>query len=160
MKKLITCLVTIALCLFPSTTSSYSQENWVGSWSTSPVEFSVQKFFGNRFKDFGLHHLTLRTGETVRLTFSNTYGTGPMTIDAVTIAKTISKQRIKVHTKKNVTFNGSKKVTLRKGETIHSDSLNYHVDALEPMTVSMYMKNTEQLKTFGLIGGYNLYQFR
>lgn len=41
MKKLITCLVTIALCLFPSTTSSYSQENWVGSWSTSPVEFSV-----------------------------------------------------------------------------------------------------------------------
>ncbi len=93
------------------------------------------------------------TGETVRLTFSNTYGTGPMTIDAVTIAKTISKQRIKVHTKKNVTFNGSKKVTLRKGETIHSDPLNYHVDALEPMTVSMYMKNTEQLKTFGLIGG-------
>lgn len=116
MKKLITCLVTIALCLFPSTTSSYSQENWVGSWSTSPVEFSVQKFFGNRFKDFGLHHLTFRTvikptltGETVRLTFSNTYGTGPMTIDAVTIAKTISKQRIKVHTKKYVTLMGVRK---------------------------------------------------
>ena len=82
----------------PSMTSSCAQENWVGSWSTSPVEFSIQKFFGNHFKDFGLHHLTFRTvikptlaGETVRLTFSNTYGTGPMTIDAVTIAKTISK---------------------------------------------------------------------
>ena len=160
MKKLIACLVSIALCLFPSMTSSYAQENWVGSWSTSPVEFSIQKFFGNHFKDFGLHHLTFRTvikptltGETVRLTFSNTYGTGPMTIDAVTIAKTISKQRIKLPTKKTVTFNGCKKVTLEKGETVYSDPLQYHVDALEPVTVSMYMKNTDQLKTFGLIGG-------
>lgn len=160
MKKLIACLVSIALCLFPSMTSSYAQENWVGSWSTSPVEFSIQKFFWNHFKDFGLHHLTFRTvikptltGETVRLTFSNTYGTGPMTIDAVTIAKTISKQRIKLPTKKTVTFNGCKKVTLEKGETVYSDPLQYHVDALEPVTVSMYMKNTDQLKTFGLIGG-------
>ena len=68
-----------------------------------------------------MHHLTFRTvikptlaGETVRLTFSNTYGTGPMTIDAVTIAKTISKQRIKLPTKKTVTFNRCKKVTLEK----------------------------------------------
>ena len=45
MKKLIACLVSIALCLFPSMTSSYAQENWVGSWSTSPVEFSIQKSF-------------------------------------------------------------------------------------------------------------------
>ena len=56
MKKLIACLVSIALCLFPSMTLSYAQENWVGSWSTSPVEFSIKKFFGNHFKDFGLHH--------------------------------------------------------------------------------------------------------
>mgnify|MGYP003419482745 FL=1 len=160
MKKLIACLVSIALCLFLSMTSSCAQENWVGSWSTSPVEFSIQKFFGNHFKDFGLHHLTFRTvikptltGETVRLTFSNTYGTGPMTIDAVTIAKTISKQCIKLPTKKTVTFNGCKKVTLEKGETVYSDPLDYYVDALEPVTVSMYMKNTDQLKTFGLIGG-------
>lgn len=53
--------MSITLCLFLSMTSSYAQESWVGSWSTSPVEFSIQNSFGNSFKDFGLYHLTFKT---------------------------------------------------------------------------------------------------
>ena len=36
MKKLIACLVRLRYVYSPSMTSCYAQENWVGSWSTSP----------------------------------------------------------------------------------------------------------------------------
>lgn len=161
MKRLLICLITLSMCLFPSIHDSYAQENWVGSWATSPVEFSGKKLLNNdNLKDIGLHHLTFRTvitptltGERMRITLSNTFGTGEMAVDEVTIAKTTTKQRIKLSTKKTLTFNGSKKVTIPKGESVHSDVLNYHVESLEKLTITMYMKNTDHLKTFGLIGG-------
>lgn len=139
-------------------------DQWVGAWSTSPVEFNIKKLIGLECikKESGLKYLTFRTrlqptvsGSSMRLTLSNTFGTGTVTVDAMTVAKGNSKnaQKIELKTKKNVTVNGSKKISIGKGETVTTDPINLSVEALEYVTVTIYMKNTDHLKTFGLIGG-------
>ena len=52
-----------------------------------------------------------------------------------------------------MTFNGQSSVTIPAGETVTSDPVGMSVDALEYLTVSLFMKRTETMKTYGLIGG-------
>ena len=112
--------------------------------------------------DVGLRNLTFRTriqptisGEDVRITLSNEFGTGPLTIDTVSIAKGYEHlpQMIKTWTRETVTFQGQTSVTIPVGETVTSDPVGMSVDALEYLTVSLFLKRTETMKTYGLIGG-------
>lgn len=139
-------------------------DGWVGAWSTSPVEFNLKKMLDLDWIkcDVGLHNLTFRTriqptisGEDVRITLSNEFGTGPLIVDTVSVAKGYEKlpQAIKTWTRKNVTFNGQSSVTIPAGETVTSDPIGMSVDALEYLTVSLFLKRTETMKTYGLIGG-------
>lgn len=158
-------LVLVCLCLFPQQAVAKSTDNgWVGAWSTSPVEFNLKKMLDLDFIpcEVGLKNLTFRTrlqptisGSQIRFTLSNEFGTGPLTIDAVTVGRGYEKlpQALKPFTKKNVTFDGSKKVTIPAGETVTSDPVKMSVDALEYVTVSLYMKETANMKTYGFIGG-------
>ena len=137
---------------------------WIGAWSTSPVEFNLKKMLDLDWIkcDLGLRNLTFRTriqptvsGEDVRITLSNEFGTGPLTIHTASIAKGYEKlpQAIKTWTRKNVTFNGNTSVTIPAGETVTSDPVGMSVDALEYLTVSLFLKKTDTMKTYGLIGG-------
>lgn len=137
---------------------------WIGAWSTSPVEFNLKKMLDIDWIkcDLGLRNLTFRTriqptvsGEDVRITLSNEFGTGPLTINTASIAKGYEKlpQAIKTWTRKNVTFNGNSSVTIPAGETVTSDPVGMSVDALEYLTVSLFLKQTDTMKTYGLIGG-------
>lgn len=63
------------------------------------------------------------------------------------------RKKIDFKTKKTVTVNGSKKFSIGQGQSLTTDPINLSVDALEYVTVTMYLKNTDHLKTFGLIGG-------
>lgn len=139
-------------------------DGWVGAWSTSPVEFNLKKMLDLEWIpcDPGLHNLTFRTrirptisGEDVRITLSNEFGTGPLTVDAVSMAKGYEKlpQAIKTWTRKTVTFDGRTSVTIPAGETAVSDPVGMPADALEYLTVSLFLKRTETMKTYGLIGG-------
>ena len=159
------CLLVTAMWTAPAVkTEASSADGWVGAWSTSPVEFNLKKMLAMDWIkcDVGLRNLTFRTriqptiaGEDVRITLSNEFGTGPLTIDTVSVAKGYEKlsQAIKTWTRKNVTFDGKSSVTIPAGETVTSDPVGLSVDALEYLTVSMFMKRTETMKTYGLIGG-------
>lgn len=158
------CLLVSGICIVPVRTEAASGDGWVGAWSTSPVEFNLKKMLDMEWIDcdFGLSNLTFRTrirpsisGEDVRITLSNVFGTGPLTINTVSVAKGYERlpQAIKTWTRKNVTFNGSSSVTIPAGETVTSDPIGISVDALEYLTISMFMKKTETMKTYGLIGG-------
>ena len=68
----------------------------MGAWSTSPVEFNLKKMLDLEWIkcDAGLRNLTFRTriqptisGEDVRITLSNEFGTGPLTVNTVSVAK-------------------------------------------------------------------------
>lgn len=158
-------VMLVCLCLFPQQATAKNTNNgWVGAWSTSPVEFNLKKMLNLDFIscEAGLKNLTFRTrlqptisGSQIRFTLTNEFGTGPLTIDAVTVGRGYEKlpQALKPFTKKDVTFNGSKKITIPAGETVTSDPVKMSVDALEYITVSLYMKETANMKTYGLIGG-------
>ena len=158
------CLLISGLWMAPVQADASGGDGWVGAWSTSPVEFNLKKMLDMEWIkcDLGLHNLTFRTriqptisGEDVRITLSNEFGTGPLTIDTASVAKGYEKlpQAIKTWTRKNVTFNGQSSVTIPAGETVTSDPIGMSVDALEYLTVSLFLKRTETMKTYGLIGG-------
>lgn len=158
------CLLISGLWMAPVQADASGGDGWVGAWSTSPVEFNLKKMLDMEWIkcDLGLRNLTFRTriqptisGEDVRIALSNEFGTGPLTIDTASVAKGYEKlpQAIKTWTRKNVTFNGQSSVTIPAGETVTSDPVGMSVDALEYLTVSLFMKRTETMKTYGLIGG-------
>lgn len=158
------CLLISGLWMAPVQADASGGGGWVGAWSTSPVEFNLKKMLDMEWIkcDLGLRNLTFRTriqptisGEDVRITLSNEFGTGPLTIDTASVAKGYEKlpQAIKTWTRKNVTFNGQSSVTIPAGETVTSDPVGMSVDALEYLTVSLFLKRTETMKTYGLIGG-------
>lgn len=158
------CLLISGLWIAPVQAEASGGDGWVGAWSTSPVEFNLKKMLDMEWIkcDLGLRNLTFRTriqptisGEDVRITLSNEFGTGPLTINTISVAKGYEKlpQAIKTWTRKNVTFNGQSSVTIPAGETVTSDPVGMSVDALEYLTVSLFMKRTETMKTYGLIGG-------
>lgn len=158
------CLLISGLWMAPVQADASGGDGWVGAWSTSPVEFNLKKMLDMEWIkcDLGLRNLTFRTrlqptisGEDVRITLSNEFGTGPLTIDTASVAKGYEKlpQAIKTWTRKNVTFNGQSSVTIPAGKTVTSDPVGMSVDALEYLTVSLFMKRTETMKTYGLIGG-------
>lgn len=158
------CLLISGLWMAPVQADASGGDGWVGAWSTSPVEFNLKKMLDMEWIkcDLGLRNLTFRTriqptisGEDVRITLSNEFGTGPLTIDTASVAKGYEKlpQAIKTWTRKNVTFNGQSSVTIPAGETVTSDPVGMSVDALEYLTVSLFLKRTETMKTYGLIGG-------
>ena len=166
MTSILLAVLLVGLCVFIPPVQAASTENsgWVGAWSTSPVEFNLKKMMNLDFIkcEAGLKNLTFRTrlqptisGSQIRFTLTNEFGTGPLTIDTVTVGRGYEKlpQVLKPFTKKNVTFNGSKKVTIPAGETVTSDPVKMSVDALEYITISLYMKETANMKTYGLIGG-------
>ena len=158
------CLLISGLWMAPVQADASGGDGWVGAWSTSPVEFNLKKMLDMEWIkcDLGLRNLTFRTrlqptisGEDVRITLSNEFGTGTLTIDTASVAKGYEKlpQAIKTWTRKNVTFNGQSSVTIPAGETVTSDPVGMSVDELEYLTVSLFMKRTETMKTYGLIGG-------
>ena len=158
------CLLISGLWIAPVQADASGGDGWVGAWSTSPVEFNLKKMLDMEWIkcDLGLRNLTFRTriqptisGEDVRITLSNEFGTGPLTINTTSVAKGYEKlpQAIKTWTRKNVTFNGQSSVTIPAGETVTSDPVGMSVDALEYLTVSLFLKRTETMKTYGLIGG-------
>ena len=169
MKRMISgilAVLLVALCLTAAlpTAAAADHDGWTGAWSTSPVEFNWKEMLnlGCIQREFGLKYLTFRTriqptvsGEDVRITLSNLYGTGPLTVDAVTMARGYERlpQAIQTWTRKTVTFDGSSKVTIPAGETVTSDPIGLSVEALEYLTVSLYLKDTANMKTYGLIGG-------
>lgn len=149
---------------------NYSDNSWVGAWSTTPVKFNLKEFLNFKGEKFqpSLTHLTFRTelrptigGSDMRIVLSNVFGSAPLTVDAVTAAKGTGKSACKVShdTIKKVTFGGSETVTIEPGETVMSDPIGMEVEALERIVFSSFVKKSGMMRTFGMIGGHTYVQF-
>lgn len=79
-------------------------------------------------------------GDKIKLTFSNEYGTIPLVLDSVHIAKLLyeGNPSILPDTDTVVTFNGGKSsVTIAEGKTVTSDEIRFSFEALESLAVSV-----------------------
>ncbi len=92
----------------------------------------------------GLEGSTLRQvihisvgGPTVRVHFSNTFGTGPLTITSAHIARSRGRSAIDLTTDRPLTFAGADSVRIAPGAMAMSDLLEYDVPALSDLAVTM-----------------------
>jgi lysophospholipase L1-like esterase len=79
-------------------------------------------------------------GDSVKIKFSNLYGTTPLTLNKVHVARSLGKGTIDQSTDKAVTFSGAESVTIPVGAEILSDEVAFALPPLSDLAVSIYMK--------------------
>ena len=140
--------------------------NWIAAWGTAPTEISIANYENIAPVVGGVTCRTIITptasGSKIRIKFSNYYGEAPLTINSVTVAKAKTESIVPddatsdvlLNTMKVVTFNGgSPSVTIPAGAEWYSDPINFKVEALENIAISLYVKDFSEIRTMGLSGG-------
>lgn len=80
-------------------------------------------------------------GDSLKIQFSNEFGTAPLTLDKVHVANSMGAGGIDPATDKAVTFSGQPSVTIPAGGVVYSDYIDYPTRPLADVAVSIYMKN-------------------
>lgn len=123
---------TIPLSSPPTTTAAVS---WAGAWSASPSDA------GGAFVDQTLRiHLTPhRDGTAARIRLSNRFGTRPLHLGRVTLARQQSGAEVVAGSIRPVVFSGRRDVVIPPGDDVVSDSATFDVRAGEPLAVSVWV---------------------
>ncbi|WP_019831503.1 SGNH/GDSL hydrolase family protein [Sphingomonas sp. PR090111-T3T-6A] len=126
--------------------------HWVGSWAASQQVPEPQ----NALAPADLHDATLRQvvrlsagGSRIRLRLSNAFGTQPLVIDNVHVARAVSPAgaRIDPASDKAVTFNGSASVTIPAGASYLSDPVAMNAAPLAVLAVSLHLPEAPDRQT-------------
>jgi lysophospholipase L1-like esterase len=139
--------LTVVLCVQPLLAKPDAKK-WVGTWASSPLLDGHARNAEELLTSGTQSGATLREvvhvslgGETVRVRFSNLYGTGPLVIGAVEIAPTLKGAAIAPGFAKAVTFNGQPSVSIPAGALAVSDPVPFKLPALSDLTVSFFLPN-------------------
>ena len=92
-------------------------------------------------------------GDKVRLHFSNFCGTEDITLTQVTIAPAVSDREINLKDAALVTFSGKESVTIKAGQEIFSDEIDFRVKPLGTVSVSIYLKDFTLMRSAVVITG-------
>ncbi|MFG6117543.1 SGNH/GDSL hydrolase family protein [Halobacillus sp. MO56] len=114
---------------------------WVGAWAASmqaPFEEGVSQ---NGFKSQTIRMIIHPQidGEKARIRLSNTFGSTPLTIEAVHAAISDKAAENVPGTDTKVTFEGEQKVTIPPGEKVVSDAIPLKVKKGKNIAVSLYV---------------------
>lgn len=165
-KKLLSLIIVLSIFLSSGILFSALPEadassgTWLTAWTTSMVNGSIKLGDTLAFNDFIPAKSTIRTeltvttaGTKLRLKFSNEYSITDITLDEVSVAKTLGSGEAKIvdGTQTAVTFNGGEtSVTVKRGETVWSDEIDFETAALEKISVSVFFRNMTYITTGGL----------
>lgn len=126
--------------------------NWLGSWASSQQIPEP----GNALPDSALTDATLRQivhlsvgGRELRVRLSNAFGTAPLTIVSVHIARPVSKEAgsIDAATDRALTFAGSASVTIPAGAQYYSDPIRFDARPLSDLAITLYLEVPPQRET-------------
>ena len=136
--------LTAVLCVQPLLAKSDAKQ-WVGTWASAPLLDAHAKP-AEELVAPGTTGVTLREvvhvsigGDTVRVRFSNLYGTSPLVIGAAEIAQTLKGAAIVPGTGKPLTFHGQPSVSIPPGALVVSDPVSFKFAPLSDLTVSFYL---------------------
>lgn len=116
---------------------------WVGSWASAQQIPEAR----NALAPDDLENATLRQvirtslgGRRMRLRVSNVYGTAPLTLDEVSIARSADPRSSSIEPRSSmaVTFSGRETVTIPAGAYMLSDPVDSQVAAVTHLAVSMH----------------------
>jgi uncharacterized protein YjdB len=161
--KLLICFAVAILCgitvISSSVTASAASENdkWVAAWGTAPTKLDMtgMSAVGSLVGDVTVRVVITPTasGERFRVKISNVYGKGPLKINNITAARSKGNSKIDLASLKYITFNnGSPDVTVEAGKEIYSDPVALKVNAFEPIAISMFINEYQDVTTMGLSG--------
>jgi len=112
--------------------------NWVPTWCASPAPNTTPV---PTISDVTVRQIihTSAGGHEVRIRLSNAYGTKPLHIDAVAVARRASGSAIVAGSSVPVTFSGQTDVTVEPGAYVLSDPLAFDVPAQADLAISLYV---------------------
>ena len=128
-------LVVAAACaLAPAHAADTAR--WLATWSAAPDSagpaFAQQQTLRQEVRaSIG--------GTRARIALSNAYGTAALTIGPVRLARSAGGGKIQPGSSRAVSFGGRATVTIAAGAQVVSDPLDFPVDALEELAVSLYL---------------------
>lgn len=126
--------------------------NWVGTWAASQQTPEP----GNAVPLESLHNATLRQivhlsigGPAIRVRVSNAFGTAPLHLIAVHVARPLSPttNRIDPASDRAITFNERTDVLIPMGAEYTSDPLNYPVTAMSDLAITMQIEAAPEQET-------------
>jgi len=129
-----------------------SARHWVGSWAASQqIPEPRNALPAAALTDATLRqivHLTVGGGE-LRIRLSNAFGTAPLTILSVHVARPLSRTtgRIDAASDRALTFAGRPAVTIPAGAEFYSDPLSFAARPLSDLAVTLYLKIPPQRQT-------------
>jgi lysophospholipase L1-like esterase len=132
--------VLFVLGTFPIEARSKQEKPWVGAWSCSPQKVEIQNLppspglLGNILRQ--VVHLTVN-GDELRLRISNEFGDSPLTLESIHIALHQTEDIILPESDRPILFNGKLSVTIPSGAFLYSDPLQFTVQALSDLAVTI-----------------------
>ena len=149
---LLPALISILLAPNGMGQSTDSAPHWVGSWAASQQIPEPQ----NAIPEAELRDATLRQivhlsvgGASLRVHLSNAFGTQPLHLGSVHIARMLAESKTKTDaaSDKVVTFFGSSEVIIPAGAEYISDALDYRVAALADLAISIHYDEPPALQS-------------
>lgn len=125
---------------------------WVGSWATSQQLVEPN----NALSPDDLRDATLRQivhlsigGSEVRVHLSNRFGSTPLTVTAIHIARAVAPDSSKIvpSSDKALTFSGSPDVTIPPHADYLSDPVSFPADALSDVTITLHLDASPEAET-------------
>jgi len=108
--------------------------SWIAVWGASPSD-PAPALAGQTIRE----HVRLSLGgDRLRIRLSNRFGTGPLTVGPLHVARQGSGPGILPGTDRTVTFGGESTVTIAAGALAVSDPVRLDVEALQEIAVSIY----------------------
>ena len=109
---------------------------WTATWATS-----MQDGKGEAFQAETLRQVVRASigGDAVRIRLSNEFGSAPITVSAVHLAKHLGTGKVDPNTNAQVKFDGADTVTIKAGKTVLSDPVAYRLPAGGDLAVSAYV---------------------
>lgn len=160
MKRVIFVVVAWALLVVsPGLAGQRAQPHWVGTWATSPVgrapapppappAAAPATGRGNAPAPLVPNNQTLRQivhtsigGDALRIVFANSFGTGPLTVGAASVALRESGSAIVTTTSHPVTFGGKPSTAIPAGAVMISDPVVMTLPAFADLAVDVFLPN-------------------
>lgn len=113
-----------------------AEKKWVQTWGQSHSSLSLFKYPAAR-KTYRLVMNTAISGEKLRLSLSNTYGSGEVVIGCVTAARCDENGNVSGGFT-DVTFGGKTRLTIKKGERVRSDEVGFTLGTNEYFCLNIF----------------------
>jgi lysophospholipase L1-like esterase len=126
--------------------------HWVGTWASSQqIPEPVNALPPDQLRDATLRQIVRLSvgGSELRVHLSNAFGTAPLHIDSVHIARPLSSSsdQIDMTTDRALTFAGNSEVVIPAGAEYVSDPAEYPVSALSNLAISIHLQEPPAQET-------------